>query len=528
MGSTDMILCVDSLQELIAPRTVRFYSMDWRYLGSKLELQENIQQITGIEAEALTAGTLETFSIARRMSWAAKRETTRIEDQAYSLMGIFDVNMPLLYGEGQKAFVRLQEAVLKVSDDQSLFAWGLPAEVKTMQQFCEEFPLVPETPARGLFAKSPSEFTNSELIHVLEDEQSALPPIVSSNGVRIELQVKQYTQFQLTFRFAIIYCTLRGRYHHYIGFPIWSSGKRWVVRYGEPVTVPVTELVAADSENPFRKPSVLFIKSSTPTSPATKIRNTIKLIELQNRHQGHYSFDGVHCAEHASYSPTDRTLTLVDKLDTLHAVFFYVPVVSGVLDLFSFTGVEMYANLRSSMRRTMNEAAQQYAHIFAVKGKLYKDHRWLMAHMPFAICVGGNEGYPWVKIMIILSEENPQKDFRALAEADKNFMSCCTTKSNLLSLLNQSRTAGLPFDYADSRARQMTMRSDYLYGPGSGNQVTAQLGVDAQIDLVATSLAEQSLALFVEIESFGEHRSERQRQRPHWWALRDPTEPDDK
>ena len=62
-------------------------------------------------------------SVAQKMSWASRRTTTRLEDVAYSLMGIFDVNMPLLYGEGQKAFMRLQHEIVRVSDDESIFAW---------------------------------------------------------------------------------------------------------------------------------------------------------------------------------------------------------------------------------------------------------------------------------------------------------------------------------------------------------------------------------------------------------------------
>lgn len=68
---------------------------------------------------------MDTTSVAQRMSWAANRVTTRVEDMAYCLLGIFDVNMPLLYGEGPKAFQRLQEEIMKVSADQSLLAWGL-------------------------------------------------------------------------------------------------------------------------------------------------------------------------------------------------------------------------------------------------------------------------------------------------------------------------------------------------------------------------------------------------------------------
>jgi hypothetical protein len=68
----------------------------------------------------LDPATLLSASVARRMSWAAKRQTTRTEDVAYCLMGIFDVNMPLLYGEGEKAFIRLQEEIIKENDDHSL------------------------------------------------------------------------------------------------------------------------------------------------------------------------------------------------------------------------------------------------------------------------------------------------------------------------------------------------------------------------------------------------------------------------
>lgn len=69
------------------------------------------------------------FCIGERMSWASKRKTSRIEDVAYCLMGIFSVNMPLMYGEGDRAFARLQDEILKRSVDQSLFAWKVPANL---------------------------------------------------------------------------------------------------------------------------------------------------------------------------------------------------------------------------------------------------------------------------------------------------------------------------------------------------------------------------------------------------------------
>ncbi|KAK5104995.1 maturation of 5S rRNA [Lithohypha guttulata] len=113
-----------TLQELLAPRDVLFFDKHWTYLGQKARLTSLIHEATAIDAVVLLSNSeLLTRSVAQRMSWAANRKTTRLEDIAYSLLGIFDVNMPLLYGEGEKAFLRLQYAILDSSDDESLFAW---------------------------------------------------------------------------------------------------------------------------------------------------------------------------------------------------------------------------------------------------------------------------------------------------------------------------------------------------------------------------------------------------------------------
>lgn len=113
-----------TLQELIAPTHMIFFNREWQYLGTKASLGDKISERTGVPQAILSgAESLESASVAQRMSWAASRKTTRLEDRAYSLMGIFDINMPLLYGEGHKAFVRLQEEILRVSDDHSIFAW---------------------------------------------------------------------------------------------------------------------------------------------------------------------------------------------------------------------------------------------------------------------------------------------------------------------------------------------------------------------------------------------------------------------
>lgn len=116
-----------TLQELIAPETVKFYDQSWKYYGNKAELIIRIHDITKIDFRVLRDRTqLFKTSVAKRMSWAAHRTTSRGDDQAYALMGLFNVNMPLLYGEGAvKAFYRLQEEIIRTSAiaDHSILAW---------------------------------------------------------------------------------------------------------------------------------------------------------------------------------------------------------------------------------------------------------------------------------------------------------------------------------------------------------------------------------------------------------------------
>nr|VWP01210.1 Aspartyl proteinase [Ganoderma boninense] len=114
-----------TLQELIAPAYVEFLSKDWSHIGSKHTLADLVEGITAIHyAALLRLKSLDSFSVAQRLSWAAERQTTRVEDKAYSLLGIFDINMQPLYGEGPRAFRRLQEQIMQRIPDQSLFAWG--------------------------------------------------------------------------------------------------------------------------------------------------------------------------------------------------------------------------------------------------------------------------------------------------------------------------------------------------------------------------------------------------------------------
>ncbi|KAI0140454.1 heterokaryon incompatibility protein-domain-containing protein [Xylariaceae sp. FL1272] len=123
-----------TLQELIAPREVCFFDSYWQFLGTRTSLAKRISAKTlidiGVLLPRLTSLVslfdqercrLDECSVHTKMGWARNRITTRPEDRAYSLMGLFDVNMPLLYGEGSvKAFRRLQDEIIKRTNDQSI------------------------------------------------------------------------------------------------------------------------------------------------------------------------------------------------------------------------------------------------------------------------------------------------------------------------------------------------------------------------------------------------------------------------
>ncbi|KAK1962299.1 hypothetical protein LY78DRAFT_719972, partial [Colletotrichum sublineola] len=135
-----------TLQELLAPACIDFFDSTWKQCGTKASLRDELSILTGIHLEVLgDSGLVYQAPVACRMSWAACRQTTRDEDRAYSLFGIFDVNLPLIYGEGVKAFTRLQEAILQNSTDLSIFAWDASGNRQLYT---------------GLLARSPSDYAD--------------------------------------------------------------------------------------------------------------------------------------------------------------------------------------------------------------------------------------------------------------------------------------------------------------------------------------------------------------------------------
>ncbi|KAB5513381.1 heterokaryon incompatibility protein-domain-containing protein [Coniochaeta sp. 2T2.1] len=124
-----------TLQELLAPSQVHFFDRNWKQLGNRSTLSVIISEITGIPSELLDRGgrppDLARYSVGSKMCWASWRETTRVEDLSYCLLGLFDVNMPLLYGEGELAFHRLQEAIIRKTTDMSvLYHEGIVSDLK--------------------------------------------------------------------------------------------------------------------------------------------------------------------------------------------------------------------------------------------------------------------------------------------------------------------------------------------------------------------------------------------------------------
>lgn len=115
-----------TLQELLAPTSMQFYDSNWRFMGTRGQLAKPIQQITGIKTQFLTgAEDFRSACIATKMSWMAGRQTTQVEDMAYSMLGIFNVSMKASYGDGPLAFIKLQQELI-YKNDESLFAWRMP------------------------------------------------------------------------------------------------------------------------------------------------------------------------------------------------------------------------------------------------------------------------------------------------------------------------------------------------------------------------------------------------------------------
>ena len=175
-----------TLQELVAPEHVEFCATDWKTLGTKASLCDAITRITGIDKRVLMdPSILSTLSIAHRFSWAADRQTSRLEDIAYCLMGVFNISMPLLYGEGSKAFIRLQEEIVKNSEDQSIFAWDYSHHDTTIYDVNGNPVLLAND---GIFAEHPIVFKHSKDLVPIPSDTGTYD--ITNRGLRIDAPVR--------------------------------------------------------------------------------------------------------------------------------------------------------------------------------------------------------------------------------------------------------------------------------------------------------------------------------------------------
>jgi hypothetical protein len=212
-----------TLQELLAPERVEFFDQDWEKLGTKKEHAKLISEIAGIDESILarskrmspysTGGydvDIGSFCVAKRMSWASRRETTRVEDTAYALLGIFNINMPLLYGEGKRAFIRLQEEVMRKHGDNSILAWGLNTDTR------HPAGSIPDAvtdrswvPVENFLASSPRDFRHCRnLVHASETSSGLT---MTSVGLHLEMPIVQvknpYASTPSTFLVGVLSCS---------------------------------------------------------------------------------------------------------------------------------------------------------------------------------------------------------------------------------------------------------------------------------------------------------------------------------
>lgn len=181
LGQSDWFNRGWTLQELLAPRfQVTLCDMNWKYLGSRKSLAKELTRRTGIGSYYLH-NLRPSASISERMSWMVGRKTTVSEDTAYCLLGLFDVNMPLLYGEGkERAFLRLQEEIMKYSDDHTLFVWKN-----------EDGHLAGTSPhSSGLLAHSPDCFRSTGHYRRYPDPENSRPYQMNNKGIAIDLRLR--------------------------------------------------------------------------------------------------------------------------------------------------------------------------------------------------------------------------------------------------------------------------------------------------------------------------------------------------
>lgn len=305
-----------TLQELLAPHFLVFYDKNWKEIDTKLRLRKELESITGI-AHLMN---FEDASVAQKMSWASRRTTTRVEDEAYCLMGIFGVNMPPLYGEGKKAFLRLQLEIIRISDDESIFAWLVKGE---------------ERQETGLLAQSTRCFKYSHDIVEPGFSRQRTPYTMTNKGLRIETQLLSTTAYEnwdgiASSCFMPLHCTRRGDWKPIV-LPVKNIEKDQFLRLSLPGVDQFLDLARPDlqADQPEGSTSgpkhhICYFKQEEEEGTVSRHVFTVKLF-TETRCQ--YEIAGIMTPAARVWTPAEiihtTTVVLLDPFMDEAAVLFY-------------------------------------------------------------------------------------------------------------------------------------------------------------------------------------------------------------
>lgn len=250
-----------TLQELLAPLKLHFYNQEWSSIGTREDMVDEVETITYIPRRFLLGWEdfHEAASVAQRMSWAASRQTTRKEDAAYCLLGIFNTTMTMIYGEGgDRAFRRLQEEIMKRTGDHSILAWGLSGEESNTTVTSES------VVSAGVLATAPSDFANSG--HIVTRRQDASPVnafeiSVGRLGIRLPLHTTSAGE-----TFVLLSCGPAQTREEVVGIPVHKIS---------------SDAASTEYLRPQGRYSVLLPKPALQTSTANRLH-----IQIERQRKG--------------------------------------------------------------------------------------------------------------------------------------------------------------------------------------------------------------------------------------------------
>lgn len=380
-----------TLQELIAPEHINFYNSTWGLIGTKESMAGRLSLVTDIRMNAITGRIpLHHFSVAQRMSWAAGRKTTRVEDRAYSLLGLFDISMPMLYGEGAKAFRRLQEEIIKRTNDLTVLGWR-PDELTDVEEHNDHDGVLPALAAdpdafrfsshlqRSRFSEMPTSHTNMglqlvqrRLFLLSRSQDSLLGPLATG--------VEDSTED------GYLYLLEVGRHRDdgedlYVCIPIRQVGFGTYFRHRRPSVIMFAEAerVHLGLTSPHKFLLATTLSPSIPSSISQLYRSgnplddTIYIGTPPLLGADHHSFDLVHQSPtpEAAYDHATGLVFLPQGigLEVFACGFSFLDAVSrvsvhfGVIITSRFAVRESYAHLRLSM---VNLGQERFRILFAL------------------------------------------------------------------------------------------------------------------------------------------------------------------